>query len=339
MRTLTLAQPFAFESSDTPHPGQPGPGEALLRVHSIGVCGTDLHGYRGKQPFFSYPRILGHELGVEVIAIGTAVTNVRVGDRCAVQPYIHCGTCIACRNGKTNCCATLKTLGVHIDGGMRDEIVLPASLLHPANDLDYDALALVETLCIGGHAVSRAQPRADEWVLVIGAGPIGLSVIEFVRQISKHIIVLDVSQHRLTFCKAKLGITHTLLADANAQAQVGALTGGDLPTVVFDATGNAASMANAVNYVAPGGRLVFVGLVQADIAFNDPFIHRREITLYASRNATAKDFAATLEHIRAGRIDTRPWVTHVATPDEAPTGFAEWILPESGAIKAVIHWA
>ncbi len=338
MKTITLIQPGKFELSETDEPSAPGPGEALIRIHRVGVCGTDVHAYRGTMPYLSYPRILGHELGAEVLAVGEGVTNVQAGDRCAVEPYLNCGRCIACRAGKTNCCIHLQVLGVHTDGGMRERIVVPADKLHPANDLSYEQLALVETLGIGAHAVDRGQVQPDEWVLVIGAGPIGLTVIQFAQLVTRNIIVMDVNPLRLDFASEHFQIAHALRADHDPLAQVEAITGGDLPTVVFDATGNAQSMTEAFRYVAHGGRLVFAGLVNAEITFSDPFFHRREITLLATRNSTAHDFRRILSLIHEGRVDTKPWVTHRASAEAMVEAFTGWLQPGSGVIKAVVEF-
>ena len=190
MQTLILQQPGELVLADTPAPAAPGPGEARVRVHCSGVCGTDLHAFAGKQPYFTYPRIPGHELGVEVLAVGTGVTAVRVGDRCAVEPYLSCGHCIACRRGRTNCCETLKVLGVHVDGGWRSEMLVPAAKLHGSGKLTYEQLALVETLGIGAHAVTRGAPERGESALVVGAGPIGLGA----------------EHHQFYYLRAQLGI-------------------------------------------------------------------------------------------------------------------------------------
>src|SRR4051812_45976817 len=175
MLSIVLDEPGRFRVTEAPKPPAPGAGEALVRVGRVGICGTDLHAYRGRQPFFSYPRILGHELGVEVLAVGAGVTGLEPGDRCAVEPYLDCGACLACRRGRTNCCAGLRVLGVHTDGGLRERITVPARKLHRSGRLSPEQLALVETLAVGCHAVGRAAPRADEACLVIGAGPIGLA--------------------------------------------------------------------------------------------------------------------------------------------------------------------
>lgn len=338
MKTITLQQPGAFALSETPPPTAPPDGQALVRVRRVGICGTDLHAFRGRQPFFSYPRILGHELGVEIVAVGANERGLQVGDRCAVEPYLNCGHCIACRKGKTNCCARLQVLGVHTDGGMRELIEVPAGKLHRSQKLSLDQLALVETLGIGAHAVGRAQLEAGEWVLVIGAGPIGLAVMQFAQLAGASLIVLDVSQNRLDFCRRQLEVAHTLMAADDVVERLQAITGGDMPTAVFDATGNPASMAAAFHYVAPGGRLVLVGLAQADIAFHDPDLHRKEMTLLATRNSTAHDFQHIITLLESGRLDTAPWITHRAACDTMIEAFPHWLDPASGVIKAMVEF-
>jgi 2-desacetyl-2-hydroxyethyl bacteriochlorophyllide A dehydrogenase len=338
VKTLILEKPGELRLTETAAPAAPGEGEALVRVHRVGVCGTDIHAYRGKQPFFSYPRILGHELGVEVIAVGMGVTHVRVGDKCAVEPYINCQTCIACRQGKGNCCTNMRVLGVHIDGGMREQFVLPARKLHVANALTYEQIALVETLGIGAHAVARAQLRAEENVLVIGAGPIGLSVLQFVAAAGCRAMVLDVSETRLAFCREQLKIADTIHGPSvDVAAVLAELTHGDMPTAVFDATGNAQSMMGALKFLAHGGRLVYVGLFPGDFTLNDPEFHKRETTLLGSRNALPEDFARLIELIEQGVVDTRPWITHRAPVDSVAGEFPKWVLPETGVLKAVIE--
>src|SRR3954467_6000913 len=218
MLQITLNEPGRFSATTAAAEPRPAPGEALVRVHRIGVCGTDLHAFAGKQPFFAYPRILGHELGVEVIDPGTEPHGLKAGDRCSVEPYLNCGRCIACRRGKPNCCAELKVLGVHIDGGMRPLLTLPARKLHRSAQLDYEQLALVETLGIGAHAVERAEIKPQDFVLVIGAGPIGLSVIQFALVTGATIAVMDISESRLAFCRDRLGVKHTFVpGDVPAQ--------------------------------------------------------------------------------------------------------------------------
>jgi alcohol dehydrogenase len=339
MRALLLEKPQTFVPLDLPEPAAPGAGEALVRIHRIGICGTDYGGFLGKMPFYSYPRIPGHELGVEILAVGAGVTNVKPGDRCSVEPYINCQKCYSCRRGLTNCCEGHLTLGVMCDGGMRERMILPARKLHPSAQLSYEQLALVETLAIGCHAVDRAAVKAGENVLVIGAGPIGLSAIEFVKVAGATCIVMDMNEARLAFCREKMSVPHTLVArgDGTEIETLRTLTHGQLADVVIDATGSAKSMAQALNYAAFGGRVAFVGITQQEISFPQaPAMHRRELTLLGSRNALTRDFARIIRLIEDGTIDTAPWITHRARFDEMVAQFPGWLKPETGVIKAIV---
>jgi threonine dehydrogenase-like Zn-dependent dehydrogenase len=336
MLSIVLEKPGSFAATDIAEPA-PAPGTALVRVHRIGVCGTDLHAFAGKQPFFNYPRVLGHELGVEVIDAGDEPHGLKAGDRCSVEPYLNCGKCVACRRGKSNCCTTLQVLGVHIDGGMKPLLRLPSAKLHPSATLDYEQLALVETLGIGAHAVERAAPTKDDFILVIGAGPIGLGVIQFALVSGAVLAVMDVSDTRLEFCRKQLGVTHTLKSGATALDELKRIGGGDLPTCVIDATGHAGSMMGCFDLAAHGGRIVFVGLFQGDVTFNDPNFHRRELTILASRNAVPATFREVIRLVEAGHVDTRPWVTHRFKLAETPIVFPRDIAGNPAVLKAMIE--
>ncbi len=339
MKAIQLEQPKQFRRIDIPDVPQPGAGEAVIRIHRIGICGTDISGYLGKMPFFSYPRIPGHELGVEVLAVGPGVTNVKPGDRCSVEPYINCGQCYSCRRGFTNCCESNKTLGVMCDGGMCERMVLPARKLHSSSKLSFEQLALVETLAIGCHAVDRGEPKSSEHVLVIGAGPIGLSAIEFARISGAKTIVMDMNEQRLAFVREKMRVPDTILTSGDGEElkRLSELTNGQLADVVIDATGSNKSMGQALNYCAFKGCLVYVGITQADITFpHAPALHRRELDIRASRNALPGDFTRIIRLIENGEINTQPWITHHAAFDEMIDAFPSWTLPQTGVIKAMV---
>ncbi|MFO1066542.1 MAG: zinc-binding alcohol dehydrogenase family protein [Pirellulales bacterium] len=341
MKAISLDAPKSFRHVDIAEPSLPGPEEALVRIHRIGICGTDYGGYLGKMPFFSYPRIPGHELGVEVLAVGPGVTNVAPGDHCSVEPYINCRTCYACVRGHTNCCAHHKTLGVMCDGGMTERMLLPARKLHPSKSLSFEQLALVETLAIGCHAVDRADPRSTEHVLVIGAGPIGLSAIEFARISGARTIVMDTNAARLEFVRDRMRVPDTILLDVNDRAasiaQLNAMTNGQAADVVIDATGSHLSMGDCFEYAAIRGRVVYVGITQQNVSFpHAPIVHRRELTILASRNALARDFTRIIGLIEHGEIDTVPWITHHASFEQMIEVFPQWLDPASRVIKAIV---
>ena len=337
MKALSLEAPKQWKRIEIEGPKKPGPGEAVVRVHRVGVCGTDISGYLGKMPFFSYPRIPGHELGVEVVGVGADVTNVKPGDRCSVEPYINDPNSYASKRGKPNCCEKLEVLGVHRDGGLRPQFIVPARKLHVSKKLAFDQLALVETLAIGCHATNRAAPQPDESTLIIGAGPIGLATLEFVKLTGSQIIVLDTNEVRLDFCKRVMGVQQTIKLSDKVEKDLRDVTDGHLPDVVIDATGNNVSMSNAFSLIAQGGRLIFVGITTDEVRFRHPIFHKPEGTLLCSRNALPEDFTRIIQLIEDGRIDTRPWITHRAAFDEVIDVFPSYTKPETGVIKAIIE--
>ena len=337
MKALCLEAPKQWKRLDIPGPDQPAAGEALVRVHNVGICGTDLSGYLGKMPFFSYPRIPGHELGVEVLEVGAGVTNVRPGDRCSVEPYINCQKCYACLRGHTNCCEKHQTLGVHCDGGLRPRFLVPARKLHISRTLTFEQLALVETLAIGCHAVNRSGLESNESCLIIGAGPIGLATLEFVKLTGAKTIMLDMNEARLEFCRRVMGVQHTIQLSDKLEQKLRDLTDGRLPDVVIDATGNSGSMSNAFGLITHAGRLVFVGITTEEVHFRHPVFHKPEGTLLCSRNALSADFSRIIALIEEGRIDTGPWITHRTAFDELIDVFPSYTRPESGVIKAVVE--
>jgi len=339
MKAIRLDEPKNFQHIDIPEPGEPGPGQALVRTHRMGICGTDYSGYLGKMPFFKYPRIPGHELGVEVLAVGDDVSNVSIGDKCSVEPYMNCGECYACRKGNPNCCENLNVIGVMIDGGLCEQFIIRAEKLHPSTKLTYEQLSLVETLAIGCHATDRGNPGEGDHVLVIGAGPIGLATLEFTRLTGATVTVMDMVESRLEFCRETYGVAHTVQfkGDGTELDQIMEITGGDKYAVVTDATGSDHSMANAMQYVAHSGSLVYVGITTAEISFPHPVLHRPEMNLLGSRNAMPRDFARIIGLIEDGTINTTPWITHRTTFDTVIDEFETFTRPESGVIKAVIE--
>ncbi len=312
----------------------------MVKIRRIGICGTDYHAFGGNQPFFSYPRVLGHELGAEIVALGGSLpeTTLKIGDRVSVEPYLNCNDCQACRTGHPNCCERLRVLGVHTDGGMTEYINVPISKLHKSEILAYDQLALVETLGIGLHAANRAKLHAEDKVLIIGAGPIGLSVAQFCQLSGATVGVADRSESRLDFTRrhgiSDLGI---VVDQALTAEYLRKFYEGDLPTVIFDATGNRNSMFNAFNLIAHGGKIVFVGLFQGEVEFNDPNFHKREVTLMSSRNSLPAEFKEIISLMEAGRIDTAPWISHRTDLEHLSEIFPTFLKPDQHLIKAIVE--
>ena len=335
MKTIICNKPGEFLLAETPEP-KPGPEEALVRIRNIGICGTDLHAYQGRQPFFEYPRILGHELSAEVIDPG-GDPRLKKDDHVVINPYLNCGECIACRRGKDNCCKYMQVMGVHCEGGMRELITVPTENVIPAEGLELDQMATVECFTIGAHAVRRAGLTDGDTVAVVGTGPIGIGVIQFAKIAGARVIAVDINEQRLRFCKEVLGTEATINAANSPIQDLLDLTGGDKPTTVFDVTGNKGSMETAFEYCAHGGQLVMVGLVKGQLAFDDPHFHKHELTLKSSRNGTSTDLQHVIDSIRDGQVDTENFITHRCGFDNMIDQFDSWILPETGVIKAMVE--
>ncbi|MGN7783923.1 zinc-binding alcohol dehydrogenase family protein [Niabella sp. 22666] len=336
MKTLICTLPGQFEYADIPQPELQA-NHALIKIKRIGICGTDLHAYEGTQPFFNYPRILGHELSGELVDFENA-PGFEKGEAVSIIPYFSCGTCIACRRGKPNCCTNIKVFGVHIDGGMKEYISVPSQYLLHGEGLSFDELALVEPLAIGAHGVRRADVQPGDYVLVIGAGPIGLGTMEFARIAGAKVIALDVNEARLEFCRKHLSVHATVNAtDSNVADQLREIAEGDMPTAVIDATGNLRAINNAINYLAHGGNYVLIGLQKEPFSFSHPEFHKRETTLMSSRNATREDFEHVIKSMKAGLVNPKTYITHTVSFDEVKDNFESWLDPKTGVIKAMVH--
>ena len=337
MKAIILEEPKKFKYIDINVPKPPNTHEVTLKIKRLGVCGTDLHAYNGKQPFFSYPRILGHEIAAKVTALGEGVTHLKVGDLCAVMPYRNEIDDQSVRRGKTNCGSSLKVLGVHENGAMQEFINYPAHLVYPANGLTLDQIAMIEPLAIGSHAVERAEIQPEDIVLVVGAGPIGIGTVAMALLKAAKILVLDMNQNRLDFIRQKFPSVETIQLNGSVETTLKEMLNGDLPTVILDATGNKESMQNCMNYVASSGTIVYIGLFIGDITFHDPLFHRKEITLKSSRNAVATDFTKLIRLLKADLVNIDGFITHRVAFDSLIENWDKLYLPEEKVIKAVIE--
>lgn len=337
MQTIVCRQPGELRRLER-DPNQMGPGQALIRIRRIGVCGTDFHAFQGNQPYFTYPRVLGHELSGVIEAIDPDLRRgLQIGDVVAIVPYLHCGQCVACRLGKPNCCVHLEVFGVHRDGGMQETLAVPTTHLVKAEGLSLDQAAILEPLSIGAHAVRRAALKPGEVALVIGAGPIGLGVMALAHQRGAKILVIDGDADRLRFAQTWCPVEAALPAGDHPEDQLASLTQGDWPSVVFDATGNVQSMSQAVSYVAHGGRVVYVGLSQDTVCIADPLFHQREVTLLASRNATREDFATAHQAVRERQIASDAYISQKIPWDDLIEAFPALVAGQRQQVKTLIE--
>jgi len=321
MKQIVLEGPGKFIEREASVPKLSSSSQAIVRIRKVGVCGSDFHAFTGQHPIYTYPRVLGHELAGEVVEVGNNESGIKAGDLCAIEPYISCGKCRACRTGHTNCCEKIEVIGIHVDGGMQDLLSVPVSLLYKSQKLSLEELALVETLGIGAHAVVRSGIKPEESALVIGAGPIGLAVAEFARIAGANVHLVEKNEWRKSFATS-VGIRTSSHSD------------GDLADVVFDATGSAESMSKSLFSVAPAGRLVFVGLTKEPVSINDSHFHRHEVTICASRNSR-NQFPRIIRMLEERQINVLPWITDRMNLGDVPVEFQK-LFDRPELIKAIV---
>ena len=335
MKSIVCQQPGELVLHQVQKPS-PQANEVLVKIRSIGVCGTDIHAYGGNQPFFTYPRVLGHELAGEIAELGADV-NLPIGQSVYVIPYLECGECVACLNTKPNCCTNIEVIGVHRDGGMCEYLAVPASHVVLTHDLPFNQMAIIECLAIGAHAVRRAEIKSTDSVMILGSGPIGLGAAQFAKERGATTFIADVNEDRLEFCKNNFEFDGHIDCKTDVKSTLEKLTNGAFPTVIIDATGNPKAMESTFGWLAHGGTLVFVSVVNADITFNDPEFHKRETTLKGSRNATKQDFEHVVQCLKNGSVKSACMITHTTDFDSFTSIFKDWVSPDSGVVKAVIE--
>lgn len=335
MLTVICETPGTLRAEQRPVPER-GEGEVLVRVKRVGVCGTDLHIFTGNQPYLNYPRVMGHEFS-GIVEKAPPGSRLQAGDTVYVMPYLSCGECIACRQGKTNCCVNIQVLGVHRDGAFTEYLSLPEQFVHKADGVTLDQAAMVEFLAIGAHAVRRADVKPGQRVLVVGAGPIGMAAMIFAKLRGANVVALDGRRDRLDFCEAQLGIAAAVQLAEDDEQRLAAQSDNEFFDVVFDATGNPKAMERGFRFVAHAGTYVLISVVGASISFSDPEFHKRETTLLGSRNATVEDFETVLAAMRAGQIPDAALNTHRFALADAPAEFKKLLDPTLGVVKAVVE--
>ena len=335
MSALVCSSPNVLYRESRPIPA-PGQTEVLLKILALGICGSDVHAFHGEQAIFTYPRVMGHEISAEVVRTGADVSQVTVGDQVVVVPYAHCGKCIACRRGKTNCCSNLSVLGVHRDGAMQEYIVVDEKYLVRVSGMQPLEAALIEPYAIAAHAVRRSGIQPGDRILVAGAGAIGLGAADICRARGGEVILAEPNTKRLSSAMERYHFANglnPLTGDFDVRLQ--RLTEGEGPVIIIDATGNQASMNSHFERLAASGTIVFVGFHAKDIQFNNLAFHKREITLCGSRGATKEDFKQVIDLAAANKISLSKLCSDVISFDELnQERFAELTLPE--VIKSVV---
>ena len=300
-------------------------GTVLIRVRTVGFCGSDLNTFRGLNPLVSYPRVPGHEIAgvVEAVGVDVPVPLVR-GDEVTVVPYTACGKCPACRRGRINTCRNNQTLGVQRDGALTECIVVPWQAVLRAEGLGRRELALVEPLAVGFHAVARGRVASGDVVAVIGTGAVGLGAVAGAARAGATVIAVDVDDRKLATAR-RAGASQVVNSQtAPLHERLQELTGGDGPDVVIEAVGLPGTFVAAVNEVAVAGRVVYIGYAKAPVSFDTTQFVRKELDILGARNATADDFRAVMDLLLARHFPVLDAVTRVVPMADAASALRLW---------------
>ena len=337
MKAIRLAQPGVIDCIEKEKP-VPGKGEALIRIRTAGICGSDIGAFRGKNQLVTYPRIIGHELaGVIESVPEDNPKGLKAGDEVIIDPYLYCGKCYPCRIGRTNCCTDLHVLGVHVDGGMAEYFCHPADMLvrKPA-EMDWNLAAMAEPLTISLHGIHRGGLKAGEYCVVIGAGPIGLLAAMVAEAYGAHAILLDLVQERLDFAKG-LGVEYIVNSGLEDPVKaVAAITGGEMAQQVMECSGANPAIQMTLDLVSHAGRITLTGWPAKDTLLPTGTITRKEVDIRGARTS-AGEFEEAIELICSGRIDIGKILTKVISLDEAPAVIRDIDKNPGNYMKVVVQ--
>lgn len=336
MRAFVIQKPGSCGFEEAPEPRAEA-GQVLLRIDTLGFCGTDLNTFRGRNPLVSFPRIPGHEIGAEIIEVGREVPErFRPGMRVTVLPFTGCGRCRVCSTGRENCCQNLKVLGVQKDGAFQPYLAQPWQKLYPSETLSFAELALVEPLTIGFHAVARAQTTAADVVLVLGCGTIGIAAIAGAAAHGAQVIGLDLAQEKFPLARAA-GATHTLDASReDAAALLSEWTQGEGPSVVIEAVGTPQTFRQAVDLAGHGARVAYVGWTKVPVEYDASRFVFKELDILGSRNSRGQ-FPAVMRYLESGRFPVDLAITRTVSFDESGEALRAWDADPSRVNKIQVR--
>jgi 2-desacetyl-2-hydroxyethyl bacteriochlorophyllide A dehydrogenase len=334
MKGICITKPGEIELKELAVPAI-SDGNAIIKVKSLGICGSDVNAYKGGNPTMIFPRVMGHELAGEVIEIGENTKGIKAGDHVSLEPYFYCGECYACRKGIFNNCENLNVLGVRMEGGMVEVISHPIKYLHklPA-DMTWENAAMIEPLSISLHGVHRTKVTGGEFVAVIGAGPIGMLAALVCNAYGAKPIIIDVVDERLEFAK-KQGIKYTINPMKQDSIEVvKELSGGDMAPVVLECSGSQSGINNALELASNSGRIGLVGWAKGKIEFNQPRVLRKELNIMGSR-CSYNEFPECIDMIYNKRVNVMPLVTVRHSLEETMQGFKDLATEPEKYMKIV----
>jgi threonine dehydrogenase-like Zn-dependent dehydrogenase len=334
MKALTITGPTAAQVTQISEP-KLAHDEALIRVQRVGLCGSDLNTFLGKNPMVKYPRVLGHEVAGTIVELGSGVeADWRAGTDVTFTPYTACGVCPSCRAGRRNACRDNKTMGVQRDGALTELVAVPYQKLFTSRKLNLTELALVEPFSVGFHAAARARVEAEETVLVMGCGGVGLGAIAGAVSRGARVIALDAQEEKFALAKA-LGAREAVLANADARERVMDLTNGDGPDVVIEAVGAIATYRNAVEWVKFCGRVVYIGYGKEPVSYETKLFVMKELDILGSRNCL-NEFSDVIAFFERRTFDPNILISKSIPIEGVPEALADWAAHPGQTSKIMV---
>ena len=320
MKAIVIPNPNEIEIRDIPMP-EVKEGEALLKVKYVGICGADLASFTGNQPFTTYPRIPGHEFSAEIVEIPENDKGLKAGDIVTCNPYFNCGECYSCKRGFVNCCTDNQTMGVQRDGAFCEYIAMPVERIYKGKGLSAEELALIEPFSISQHAVSRAEIKENDSVLIIGAGPIGLFALLAAKQKCSRIVVADILDNRLALAK-EYGADAVVNTKAQSLEEfTKEFTDGNGFDVCIEACGAPETFLACIDNAAFAGNIILIGNGKRETTFNHSVLLKKELNVHGSRNALKDDFLNNIDIVAEGKADVMKMVSGVYDMENAIDAF------------------
>ena len=321
MKALVLEEPGRAIIHQIPWPVRQ-PGEALLQVRRVGLCGSDLNSFRGRNPMVSYPGIPGHEVAATIVEIDSGHPDLAIGMDVTLSPYTNCGQCASCRRGRNNACQFNQTLGVQRNGALTEFICVPVERLYSAK-LSLKELCIVEPLTVGFHAAARGRVSQGETVAVLGCGGVGLGVVSACAVRGATTIAVDLDESKLAIAK-KAGATHLVHAQQPLGETLRNLTEGRGPDVIIEAIGLQQTFRLAVEEVAYSGRVVYIGYAKEPVTYETKYFVQKELDIMGTRNALPEDFRHVIRMLEAHQFPVDAAVSHIIPFDQAPDLLQQW---------------
>ena len=320
MKAIVIPQPNEIEIREVPMP-QVKEGEALLKIEYVGICGADVASFTGNQPFTSYPRIPGHEFSASIVEIPENDKGLKVGDVVTCNPYFNCGECYSCQRGFVNCCTDNQTMGVQRDGAFCEYIAMPVERIYPGMGLSAQELALIEPFSISQHAISRAEIKPTDDVLIIGAGPIGLFALLAARQKCKRVVVADILDNRLTLAKEYGADAVVNTKSQSLEEFTKEFTNGNGFDVCIEACGAPETFFGCIDNAAFAANVILIGIGKRETTFNHSILLKKELNVHGSRNAMKSDFIDNISLVADGKADVMKMVSGIYDMDKAIDAF------------------